>query len=266
MIVLLDLDGTVCDTSHRAHLLDKKPRDWEAYSLACGDDQPIQEVVELARSLQADGWALEAVTGRSEVARARTRAWLESVAGLFVSSLNMRPPGDHRPNPEFKRGVAKNILQKWPGAVIIAIDDHPGVAQVYAELGITTLVVAREAADKGILNEIADGLASEGPQMPGPIAEALSVARDTFAKKNADYAQDTSWRSNFDDIADQLSIDAVTACDALIAVKQARLKSLAKNGRSPLNEGVKDTRLDRMVYSIINYALYLDEEAKGEAP
>lgn len=96
--------------------------------------------------------------------------------------------------------------------------------------------------------------------LPAPVASAMLRIVSTFARKNADYAEDGDWRSNFDRIADQMGFDAVTACDTLIAVKQARIAALAINHRAgaTVNEAIEDTYLDRMVYSVIAYALLMD--------
>lgn len=95
--------------------------------------------------------------------------------------------------------------------------------------------------------------------MPAPIAAALLKIVSTFARKNADYAVDGEWRSNFDSIARQMSIDPVQAADTLVAVKQDRLRTLRLNQRGPANEAIEDTYLDRMVYCVIAYALLLDD-------
>jgi hypothetical protein len=261
--VLVDLDGTLADTAHRAHLLNKKPRDWSAYSKACGDDSPIDAVISAVKGLHEEDWRVVIVTGRTQDSMAETEHWLK-YHGVPFDNIFMRPSGDTRKNPDFKRSVAEKLL-KDGFTIGLAIEDHPGVAAVYAELGIPTLVVARPGADQGILTELSEAAASQGvaSNLPAPIAEALSLARDTFARKNADYAQDSSWRSNFDAIGNQMGFDAMTACDALIAVKQARLQSLAINGRDPANESLFDTILDRMVYSIISVGLALDELEKS---
>ena len=100
---------------------------------------------------------------------------------------------------------------------------------------------------------------STGSDVPAPIDAALNRMRKVFANKNADYADDRDWKSNFVDVAEQLGFDHYTAAEVLIAVKQARLKSLRVNGRAPANEAVEDTILDRAVYSLIALA-FLEED------
>jgi hypothetical protein len=97
-------------------------------------------------------------------------------------------------------------------------------------------------------------------KLPQPIASALASITATFASKSADYAEDGSWASNFEDVADQMGWASPSdAVEALIAVKQSRLRALRANGREPRNEGVTDTKLDRAVYSVIALAMLLDE-------
>lgn len=85
-----------------------------------------------------------------------------------------------------------------------------------------------------------------------------------FRAKNKDYADGQSWSSNFEDVATQMGFEhPVVACDALIAVKQARLRSLGHTGNEPVNEGVLDTYLDRAVYSVIALALLQDGRFGG---
>jgi hypothetical protein len=93
---------------------------------------------------------------------------------------------------------------------------------------------------------------------PPAVERALETMRAIFAKKNADYAAG-DWKSNFMDVAVQMGWDSpAEAAEVLIAVKQARLKSLRVNGREPANESVTDTVLDRAVYALIRLAMELE--------
>ena len=152
---------------------------------------------------------------------------------------------------------------KWDLACVLKVDAVVVINGIDTSRGVKAEVALALAIETPVLSY--PDLTPVTAGVPGPVEQALDIARATFAKKNADYAHDDDWRSNFDDIARQMGFDAVTACDTLIAVKQARLKALNNNGRSPVNEGVEDTRLDRMVYGIINFALYLDDKKKASS-
>lgn len=97
------------------------------------------------------------------------------------------------------------------------------------------------------------------PSVPPAIDNALMRMRTIFASKNADYAEG-SWASNFEDVARQMAFGRAETAEVLIAVKQARLRSLRTNGRLPANEAVEDTILDRAVYALIALAMLMEEE------
>lgn len=80
-------------------------------------------------------------------------------------------------------------------------------------------------------------------------------------RKRADYAQDGNIFSNFEQAAFAAGTSVEQGIEYMIATKQARLVALRSNGRSPLNESVYDTKLDRAVYSII--ALAYDREQQN---
>ncbi len=133
-------------------------------------------------------------------------------------------------------------------------------------------VIGSNAVDAGLAlyehgklhKRLAEIVAESDAGIPGPIAAAIERVRATFRKKNADYAEEArSWDSNFRDVSDQMGwAGPGEACEALIAVKQARLRSMRSNGRLPQNESVEDTKLDRAVYSVI--AMAIDLEAAGD--
>lgn len=114
----------------------------------------------------------------------------------------------------------------------------------------------------GAFNTFCETQFGEDRRVPVPpaIDNALMRMRTIFASKNADYAEDF-WDSNFLDVAWQMGIDRETACDTLIAVKQARLRSLRASGKLPSNEAVADTVLDRAVYALIALAMRIESGA-----
>lgn len=97
-----------------------------------------------------------------------------------------------------------------------------------------------------------------------PFDAALIPIVLTNRRKRADYAQDGDPFSNFHLTADLLGLTGFEASEsALFNVLQkiARLKALRMNGRmnQTANESVLDTYLDLAVYSIILYAIVLEE-------
>lgn len=145
-VVMVDLDDTLFDTNHRAHLMpaglgSPDKADWDAYHLACTNDAPIQWTINLARYYSTI-YNVHIVSGRGTV------AWSETVSILArydipYAGLHMRLRGDPTKNPVFKRNVAESIMDVFDTVIAFAMDDHPGVALELGKIGIPTLVVQR---------------------------------------------------------------------------------------------------------------------------
>ena len=142
--VVVDLDGTVRDTRHRHHMIDRAAPggvNWDAYSEACAGDTPVPGAVRLVRML-AEQHLIIVVSGAQDVGWDQTVAWLRR-HDVPYHALMMRTPDEKGiPNPVLKARWVKERLADVP--VVLAVDDHPGVAEAFAELGIPTLLVASD--------------------------------------------------------------------------------------------------------------------------
>lgn len=134
--VVFDLDGTICDTRHRQHIIDEPPEHdrWLRYSMACAGDAAIEPMRELA---QRCGTSVIFLTGRNEQARALTERWLVDNF-LHWRRLIMRAEGDYRPNPEWKAAKVAELHHEGI-AVTLLVDDHPGSCEAVGKLGVPTL-------------------------------------------------------------------------------------------------------------------------------
>jgi len=54
-IVLVDIDGTISKVGDRLRYLEQKPKDWDSFYEACGEDEPIDEIIRLVRNLAEIG-------------------------------------------------------------------------------------------------------------------------------------------------------------------------------------------------------------------
>lgn len=143
-VVVFDLDGTLADTRHRAHLIAKggdADPDWHAYSLACPNDTPIAGAVELARLLDNLGCSIVLVSGRSDAAYDETVGWLD-VHGVPYDALHMRAAGDHRPNEVIKAELA--VALSLEAAIALWVDDYPTAVDALTAASIPALLVARD--------------------------------------------------------------------------------------------------------------------------
>ena len=149
--ILVDLDGTVCDTRHRQSMVRCENPDWEAYSLACMGDAPVSGVIELVRYMSA----LETIiilSGRHESARTQTLWWLDRNRVPY-DEVVLRPKGDVRPNVEYKLEGVRRLRQQGH-TIRLAIDDYPKVAEAFRAAKVPTLLVARDGIQRSSRIEV----------------------------------------------------------------------------------------------------------------
>lgn len=143
-IVIVDIDGTISEaTEDRLHLLPPPgkgalTKDWNEFNLACDTDTPITPVIDIVRQLSSI-YTLWFVTGRCEIARDKTRAWLRKhVTNGAEPLLSMRPATDDRNDGPAKIDLLKKIgLSK----IAFALEDKIEAARVFRRHGVLTLMV-----------------------------------------------------------------------------------------------------------------------------
>ena len=118
--VLVDIDGTV------ALMTGRSPYDWDRV----GSDAPNQAVIAAVRAMHAAGYAIVFCSGRDEVSRAETEAWLELYVDVPYEALFMRPGGDNRKDAVVKREI------------VGVFDDRHQVVRMWRALGLTVFQVA----------------------------------------------------------------------------------------------------------------------------
>lgn len=142
-IVVVDIDGTISEPTNRLHLLPPPGKgaltaDWNEFNLACDTDEPIWPVIHMVQQL-ATRYTIWFVTGRSEIARDKTRMWLrEHVTRGIEPLLYMRPNTDVRNDGPAKLDLLRQIgLRK----IAFALEDKIEVARVFRQHGVLTLMV-----------------------------------------------------------------------------------------------------------------------------
>lgn len=139
--VVFDLDGTLANGDHRAHLAPPaserlNTRAWDAFNLACHGDKPILDNIQLLLSL-SKSFKIVILTGRCEVARLNTERWLAE-HGLPTHNLYMRGLNDFRIDTEVKEDFLRKI---GLDQIICCFDDIPRIAHHIRSLGITCHLV-----------------------------------------------------------------------------------------------------------------------------
>jgi len=115
MFVVLDLDGTVADASHRAHYLEQTPKDWEAFfrpDLVI-KDPVINGVTRVLTHFQDLKYDFVILTGRNESLRDTTTRWILENLNIEIpdTHLLMRPHGNMLNAAEYKKEQLLNFKQ-----------------------------------------------------------------------------------------------------------------------------------------------------------
>lgn len=137
--LIVDLDGTLCDTSAIAHLVEGEDRDFAAFHQASGE-APVDEQVRADVLAAHDrGLAVLVVTSREFVWRDLTLDWLVRHE-IPYEQLVMRIVGDYRPDVKVKAEMLDQLVAD--GYVVReAWEDSPDVADLWRERGIETHLV-----------------------------------------------------------------------------------------------------------------------------
>jgi phosphoglycolate phosphatase-like HAD superfamily hydrolase len=130
-VVVFDIDGVLADVSHRLHYVRQRPKDWDAFFAAAGDDAVLEPGRERARQAAAEH-ALVYLSGRPERLRQVTEDWLarhELPPGLLL----LRPDRDRRPVRLLKLQLVRRLAR---GAdVVLVVDDDPEVCAALRSSG-----------------------------------------------------------------------------------------------------------------------------------
>ncbi|MFF3286876.1 hypothetical protein [Streptomyces sp. NPDC003023] len=124
-LAVFDLDGTLSDSGHRQHLLERRPRAWDAFFAAAPNDPPLAEGVALCLEAAKEGEVVY-LTGRPERCRADTVEWI-AAQGLPQGRIFMRRNDDRRPARRTKLEVLRRLARNRE--ISMLVDDDELVCQ-----------------------------------------------------------------------------------------------------------------------------------------
>jgi predicted kinase len=131
--ILVDIDGTVADK------MDRSAYDWARV----GEDAPKWPIIRLVKSMKAAGYRIVFFSGRDEVCRAQSSAWLQQYFGWAEANfeLHMRPANDLRKDSVVKMELFfRHVHQRY--YVELVVDDRQQVVDMWRkELGLTCVQV-----------------------------------------------------------------------------------------------------------------------------
>jgi len=138
--VIFDLDGTLCDTTHREHILRDRSlflttkERWNLFYSELINDSPIVPNVNLVKILKETYYVIY-LTARPEKYRDLTNKWVSKYIGdEFYSSLIMRED-EYLGAVEYKE-KAYEELRKEGYEPILILDDDLDIVKMFKEKGL----------------------------------------------------------------------------------------------------------------------------------
>jgi len=136
-LIVMDIDGTVADLTHRLDYVRSKPKNWKAFDAGIPNDTRIEPTFEVFQCLKAAGNTIIFTSGRSDRTREETMKWLQdNNLWNYTSKLYMRKEGDFRNDSIVKDGIIDDIVDDYGQLPNMWFDDRPRVVKAVRARGI----------------------------------------------------------------------------------------------------------------------------------
>ena len=135
--VIVDIDGTLADVTHRLHHVRGKRKKWKKFFASMSEDRPVKEVVAHVVELARDH-NIYVVSGRPDDYRSITEQWLK-LHGISYKALYMRRAGDYRADDDVKQDILNAHLDK--SKIVLVIEDRPRVIRMWKRNGLKVMEV-----------------------------------------------------------------------------------------------------------------------------
>lgn len=139
MIIVTDLDGTLCNCAHRVHLA--QAGQWDEFHSRLSDDPLFTDVAEFLMHFSViGGFEIWAVSGRNERYRTETMRWLRK-HDIEIDRIYLRPDNDYTVDHVLKprmllelgfAGQSDKMLQE----TLCVLDDRDKVVEAYRNAGL----------------------------------------------------------------------------------------------------------------------------------
>ena len=135
--IIVDLDGTIANVSHRVHHLKKEVPDKGAFNDAMGEDGVNQWCLEIVNAMRNQGYKIILVTGRRKKYHDKTVNWLRE-KGVIYDQLYMRLEGEKLPDAPMKKKIYREYIEKEIDILFI-LEDRLSVVEMWREIGLVCL-------------------------------------------------------------------------------------------------------------------------------
>jgi FMN phosphatase YigB (HAD superfamily) len=134
--IIVDLDGTLADITHRRKFVEGQKKDWKNFNRNIIADEINGWCREIIRRMIHDHHVL-LVSGRTDELRQETLEWLKKHDVPFTE-LMMRKHNDHRDDTVVKREIYEGRIRP-SFDVLFVIDDRAKVVRMWREAGLICL-------------------------------------------------------------------------------------------------------------------------------
>jgi hypothetical protein len=131
-VAIFDIDGTIADTTHRQHFMERRPKDWDGFYGAMADDTVREPVADLLRMVSRY-YPIILCSGRPSTWRDVTSEWLCDNR-IPWDTLYMRKEGDRRDDTIVKREMLQTIRLLYEPAFVV--DDRKKVVDMWRSEGL----------------------------------------------------------------------------------------------------------------------------------
>lgn len=147
--IIVDLDGTLSDSTHRQHYMQQKKKNWKAFYDEIINDPPNHDILWMLHAWHDGGAGIIYCSGRPEEQRPVTiQQLIKFKAPAYFRNENgpmfplyMRPSGDFRSDYIVKLELLEQMRADG-FTPKIAIDDRDQVVKAWRSVGIRCLQVA----------------------------------------------------------------------------------------------------------------------------
>ena len=150
-VVIFDIDNTLMDETHRAHL--REENKWTEYFDECHLDTPIQHIVKLTHEYRDKGYDVWVLSGRSEDVLEKTIASLNE-HNVYYDHIKLRATDNFLPDYVLKPAWARSLIGLE--RIEIVFDDQDKVLEGFKKKGLNVVDV------KEITKNKPESLALEG--------------------------------------------------------------------------------------------------------
>jgi len=137
-IVVIDLDGTLCNVDHRLHYVRSKKKNFTKFYAEVGNDTPNDWCLYMLSSLFHYRMIIVLVSARPKELTVETRNWLAKWNIPFHSLYLIRPSyTDSTPDVELKQAWLDKFVDK--DRISFTVDDRQRVVDMWRKNGLTCL-------------------------------------------------------------------------------------------------------------------------------